>query len=51
MFIDADMDNKTGIEGIDYKVEIHWHNETGTWTKVLEQWSSSGQIRALVYSA
>src|SRR5690349_4784465 len=47
MYIDADMNNNTGIAGVDYHVEIQWHGETKTWTKVFEQWSSSGLHRTL----
>ena len=39
MFIDSDFNPKTGLGGIDYKVEIGWRNDTKTWTKTIEKWS------------
>jgi hypothetical protein len=38
---------KTGFEGIDYKLEISWDNQTGEWTKKLVQWSVGGDQRIL----
>lgn len=45
MLIDADSNQKTGLQGIDYQLEVRWQN--GTWTKILTQWSSAGQARIL----
>jgi hypothetical protein len=47
MYIDADFNNKTGIQGIDYKIEIQWSGKTKTWTRVFEEWSTNGQNRTL----
>jgi hypothetical protein len=47
MYLDADSNNETGLSGIDYKVEVSWNNESGTWTRVFEEWSSSGQSKTL----
>ena len=47
MFIDSDLNNQTGIKGIDYKVEIQWDNNTKTWTRVFEEWSTNGKSRVL----
>ena len=47
MYIDADLNNRTGIKGIDYKVEIEWDNKSKTWTRVFEEWSSTGKSRTL----
>ncbi|HKQ20623.1 MAG TPA: hypothetical protein VJS91_01160 [Nitrososphaeraceae archaeon] len=47
MYIDADLNNETGIKGIDYKVEIEWDNKSKTWTRVFEEWSSTGKSRTL----
>jgi len=47
MYIDADSNNGTGLSGIDYKVEISWNNESRTWTRVFEEWSSSGKTKTL----
>jgi hypothetical protein len=47
MLIDSDFDKKTGFEGIDYKLEISWDNQTGQWTKKLVQWSVNGDQRIL----
>lgn len=47
MFVDADLDRKTGVEGIDYNIYISsentqpkQNNASTTWTKTFEQWSS-----------
>jgi hypothetical protein len=45
ILINADSDNKTGMLGIDYKVEILSIN--GTWTKIIEEWSSNGDVKTL----
>jgi hypothetical protein len=47
MLIDSDFDKKTGFEGIDYKLEISWDNQTREWTKKLVQWSVQGKERIL----
>jgi hypothetical protein len=47
MYIDADFNNKTGIAGIDYKVAISWNNETKSWTRVFEEWSTNGKSKTL----
>jgi hypothetical protein len=47
MLIDADFDDKTGFDGIDYKFEISWKNQTQNWFKVLEAWSPYGETRVL----
>jgi hypothetical protein len=47
MYFDADSNNETGVSGIDYKVEVSWNNESGTWKRVFEEWSSSGQSKTL----
>jgi hypothetical protein len=47
MFVDADLDRETGIEGIDYNIYISNENTQSkvkngseTWTKTFEHWSS-----------
>jgi hypothetical protein len=47
IYFDADSNNRTGLSGIDYKVEISWSNQTRTWTRVLEEWSSNGKSKVL----
>jgi hypothetical protein len=47
MLIDSDFDKNTGFEGIDYKLEISWDNQTKEWTKKLVQWSVNGDQRIL----
>jgi hypothetical protein len=47
MYMDSDLNNQTGINGIDYKVEIQWDNKTKTWTRVFEEWSTNGKSRVL----
>lgn len=43
IFIDADANNKTGVGGIDYQVEISGKN--ATWSKTFSQWSTFGTNR------
>jgi hypothetical protein len=50
MLIDSDFDRSTGFEGIDYKLEISWDNQTKEWTKKLVQWSVNGDQRILKMS-
>lgn len=45
--IDADNNNQTGFNGIDYQYEISWINETKTWSKKVLEWASSGEERIL----
>src|SRR5215212_12074044 len=45
IYFDADSNNRTGLSGIDYKVEVSWNNESRTWTRVFEEWSSNGEVR------
>jgi hypothetical protein len=44
MLVDADADNKTGLNGADYQVIIHGQN--GTWSKVFLQYSSYSPTEA-----
>lgn len=45
IFIDADSNNETGWQGIDYQMEIVWND--GTWNNTLIQISSTGYPRIL----
>jgi hypothetical protein len=47
MLIDADFDNRTGFDGIDYQFEIKWNNNSGAWNNILEAWSPSGDQRTI----
>jgi hypothetical protein len=47
MLIDADSDQETGKEGIDYQVEIQWSNKTQTWNKITVEYSSPVHNRTL----
>ena len=47
MFVDADLDSKTGFGGIDYQIEIRWNNESKKWNKVIESWSPYGETRVV----
>jgi hypothetical protein len=47
MYIDADFDDRTGFQGIEYKFEIGWNNQSKKWTKVLEKWSYFGDTIVL----
>jgi hypothetical protein len=40
ILIDADYNQVTGKEGVDYQIEIHWTNETQTWNKGIIEYSS-----------
>jgi len=40
ILIDADSNQVTGKEGVDYQIEIHWTNETQTWNKGIIEYSS-----------
>jgi hypothetical protein len=35
LLIDADSNQETGKEGVDYQVQIQWSNETQTWNKII----------------
>jgi hypothetical protein len=50
MLIDSDFDKNTGFEGIDYKLEISWNNQSREWTNKLVQWSVNGDQRDLTIS-
>lgn len=45
MLIDADSNNNTGFQGIDYQVEVKWSNKTNTWTRTTNEFSSGGHTR------
>lgn len=47
MFFDADFSNSTGVEGIDYKVEVRWDNVTESWVREVEEWASNTNSRVL----
>lgn len=40
MLVDADFNNSTGYQGIDYKSEIFWDNTRKNWTRVFNELSS-----------
>src|SRR5919112_2308613 len=40
ILIDADYNQVTGKEGVDYQIEIHWTNETQRWDKAIIEYSS-----------
>ena len=47
MLIDADFDNNTGYDGIDYKLEVGWNNQTNKWDKTLTQWSVTKEEKTI----
>jgi hypothetical protein len=51
IYIDADFDKRTGYGGIDYRLEIAWNNDTKSWTKLLEKWSSNGDTKTISLEA
>ena len=44
---DADLDNNTGIQGVDYKVEIAWNKTEGNWKKTFGEFSHAGNERLI----
>lgn len=47
MYFDVDSNNRTGSGGVDYKVEVNWNNKSRIWTRLLEEWSSTGHNNTL----
>jgi hypothetical protein len=47
ILIDADYNQVTGKEGVDYQIEIYWTNETQTWNKGIIEYSSPVHNRTL----
>jgi len=47
ILIDADYNQETGKEGVDYQIEIQWNNETQTWKKGIIEYSSPVHNRTL----
>ena len=47
ILIDADYNQMTGKEGVDYQIEIHWTNETQRWDKGITEYSSPVHNRTL----
>lgn len=47
ILINADSNQKTGVDGVDYQLEIQWDNNTATWTKMLAEYSSDGHQKFL----
>jgi hypothetical protein len=47
ILIDADSNQQTGKEGVDYQIEIQWSNETQTWNKGIIEYSSHVHNRTL----
>ena len=40
ILIDADLNQETGKEGVDYQIEIQWSNKTQTWNEGIIEYSS-----------
>jgi hypothetical protein len=47
MLIDADSNQATGKDGVDYQVELQWNNKYKTWIKFFTEYSSEGYRREL----
>jgi hypothetical protein len=47
ILINADNNQETGKEGVDYHIEIQWTNETQTWKKGIIEYSSPVHNRTL----
>jgi hypothetical protein len=42
ILIDADSNQATGKDGVEYQVELQWNNQTNTWIRFFTQYSSDG---------
>jgi hypothetical protein len=47
ILIDADYNQETGKEGVDYLIEIQWSNKTQTWNKGIIEYSSPVHSRTI----
>ena len=47
MLIDADSNQATGKDGVDYQIELQWNNKYKTWIKFFTEYSSEGYRREL----
>ena len=47
MLIDADSNNNTGFQGIDYQVEVKWSNKTNTWTRKTYEKEDMDEIKGM----
>lgn len=47
MLIDSDFDLLTGKDGVDYQLEIQWNNQTQSWTRFVDEYSSSDSFRTI----
>jgi hypothetical protein len=47
VLIDADLNENTGYQGIDYKAEISWNRTAQNWTEVVNEFSSAKSERPL----
>ena len=47
ILIDADSNSKTGLQGVDYQVDVLFDNIKNKWIKNLNQYSTSGFSRSL----
>jgi hypothetical protein len=47
ILIDADSNQATGKDGVEYQVELQWNNQTQTWIRFFTQYSSDGFTRII----
>lgn len=47
ILIDADSNQATGKDGVEYQVELQWNNQTKTWVRFFTQYSSDGFSRII----
>jgi hypothetical protein len=47
MLIDADSNQATGKDGVDYQIELQWNNISKTWYRFFDEYSSQGYAREL----
>ena len=47
MLIDADSNQATGKDGVDYQIELQWNNDSKTWYRFFDEYSSQGYVREI----
>ena len=47
VLVDADLNNNTGFQGVDYKVEVAWNKSESKWKKTFGEFSSGRNERSI----
>jgi hypothetical protein len=45
MMIDSDLDDKSGLQGVDYELQIQWSKANPKWTRTFFEYSHAGSSR------